>query len=196
MNPKLLERYFKVKALADAGAPGERDAARSILKDLEAKNPGLREAAEARVRADTLRNTPDPFPSAWPPNYGQGSSGTGPSPRGGPTPRNGPGPASDPRKATGNWEKIFQYAQGMYNTYEAVKDVVEDVAQAYYGKVLAEEVEISAGTRDRSIFIRLKVPFEVVTEARELNDLQKETFRQHLHDELDTYIDAILAKQK
>lgn len=195
MNQKLLERYFKVKALADAGAPGERDAARSILRDLEVKNPGLREAAEAHVRAETLRNAPDPFPSAWPPNYGQGTANSS-STRAGPVPRSGPGTASDPRKATGNWEKIFQYAQGMYNTYEAVKDVVEDVAQAYYGKVLAEEVEISAGTRDRSIFIRLKVPFEIVTEARELNDLQKETFRQHLHDELDTYIDAILAKQK
>jgi hypothetical protein len=53
MDDTLLDKYLKVKALADKGATeGERAAAASILAGMEAKHPGIREAAERRARAN------------------------------------------------------------------------------------------------------------------------------------------------
>ena len=70
---------------------------------------------------------------------------------------------------------------------------MEDASAAQYGRSLAEsEVEMTAGSRDRSIFVRMKIPFETVAESRELNSLQKESFRKAVHDMLDEYIDAVL----
>tara|TARA_Y100000310_G_scaffold60141_1_gene55498 strand:+ start:1105 stop:1587 length:483 start_codon:yes stop_codon:yes gene_type:complete len=102
-------------------------------------------------------------------------------------------PQSDggPRPArTGNWEQIFRYAAGFYS---AVRETVEDITDAYYGKELAEvDVGIDGYSRSGSVFVRLKFPFDVVTEARSLNPPQKEAFRQALHDRLEEYLDAIL----
>lgn len=175
---KLIEKYLKVKALAESGASGEKGAAKSVLEGLEQQNPGLRAAAEAHVRsqaaAKAAAESPDPFAG-----YRRAPASTGSAAGAG---------------ATGNWENIFKYAQGFYDT---VKTVVEDVSDAYYGKVLVdEEVEFSAGVRDRVVTIRIKIPFETLGEARELNALQKDSFRQAMHAELEEYIDGILQTEK
>ena len=158
MNEKTLNRYLKVKAHAERGEGAERESAKKILRDFEAKHPGIKEAAAARARKQTA-----------------------------PPPRSKPQP--DRR---GNWEQIFRYAAGFYET---VRDVVEDVTDAYYGKELAEnEVEASGSSRNEAIFVRLKFPFWVVEEIRALNAVQKEAFRQAIHEKVETYLDAILGE--
>ena len=72
---------------------------------------------------------------------------------------------------------------------------MEDVTDAYYGKELAEnEVEASGSSRNEAIFVRLKFPFWVVEEIRALNAVQKEAFRQAIHEKVETYLDAILGE--
>jgi hypothetical protein len=178
LNVKLIETYLKVKALAESGASGEKGAAQATMSKMEQQNPGLRAAAEAHVRgqaaAKAAAEYPDPFPGSRRSPAGTSSPGQG--------------------QSTGNWENIFKYAQGFYET---VKEVVEDVSDAYYGKVLVdEEVEFSAGVRDRVVTIRVRIPFETLGEARALNALQKDSFRQAMHAEMDEYIDGILQVEK
>jgi hypothetical protein len=186
LNEKTLKRYLKVKALVEQGAPGERDAAREALKGLEQRYQGIREAAEKHVREEQAARTaaaPPPPPTA-------SSSPDASRYWGAASAAPGPAQGSAQGRQQGNWENIFRYAQGFYET---VKEVVEDASEAYYGRNLAEEeVEFTAGSRDRHIFVRMKVPFEAVVEARELNAVQKETFRQAVHDMMDEYVDAIL----
>ncbi len=168
MTEKLLIRYLKVKALAEGGEQGEKDAAKKILARLEAQNPGI-EAAAARWQAeeDAGREAARRG-QAYPP----------------------PQPGRDGwRGRVGNWEEIFRYAAGVYET---VRDVMEEVSDTYYGQTVAEEVSFSGGNRNESVFVRLKFPYRVVQEARALNVLQKESFRQTIHNKLDEYLDAIL----
>lgn len=177
MKEKTLRRYLKVREHVERGVPGERDAAKEVLKGLESQYPGVREAAEKLEREDRAAQRQPTAPSGsstpdaskyWGSPVGTGTARTG----------------------TGNWENIFRYAQGFYET---VKDVVEEASDAFYGRTLAEEtVEVTAGSRDRHVFVRMKVPFEAVAEARELNAVQKEMFRQTVHEMLDEYVDAIL----
>jgi hypothetical protein len=161
VNEKTLDRYLKVKALAVGGEGGEKESAKRILRDFEAKHPGIREAAAAHARKQTA-----------------------------PPPRTRPQAPS----RRGNWENIFRYAAGFYET---VRDVVDDVTDAYYGKELAEnEVEASGSSRNEAIFVRLKFPFWVVEEIRALNAVQKEAFRQAIHEKVETYLDAIVEDPK
>jgi len=163
MNEKTLSRYLKVKALAEGGEGGEKDAARKILSRLEGQYPGIGEAAAAYARQDSAPGR-EPVPSG--------------------------GRRRWPFRAPGNWEEIFRYAAGVYET---VQEVMDDVTDAYYGQSLAEEdVEFSGGTRKENVFIRLKMSFATVEEARSLNVIQKESFRQTLHSKLDTYLDSLL----
>jgi hypothetical protein len=162
MNEKLLTRYLKVKALAEGGEGGERASAQKILRSFEQKHPGISAAAAAHEKAQNGA-------SLRPPPWRTGS-----------------------RPGSGNWEQIFRYAAGFYET---VKDVVEDVSDAHYGRTLAQaEVRFSGNTRDSHIFVRLKIHFDAVVEARDLNAIQKEAFRQAVHDMLEEYLDSILAE--
>ena len=45
---KVIVRYLGVKALAEQGAPGERDNARKILARLRKKHPGIKQQAAGR----------------------------------------------------------------------------------------------------------------------------------------------------
>jgi len=163
MNEKTILRYLKVKALADGGQDGEKDSARTILTRLEGQYPGIREAAAAYA---TRQEAPAREPVV---------------PR-----QRGPGW----RSRVGNWEEIFRYAAGVYQT---VQEVVEDVSDAYYGQTLAEEdVIFSGGTRKENVFVRMKMSFETLHEARALNVMQQEAFRQALHAKLDGYLDSLL----
>lgn len=161
MTEKIINRYVKVKALAEGGSDGEKEAAKRILVSLEKKHPGIRLAAdtqEAAGREADRRSSPTPPPGR-----------------------------------TGNWEQIFRYAAGVYST---VKDVVEDVTEALQGKDLAyTEVEFSGTNRKQSLFVRMKLSYSTVLEARSLNGVQQEFFRQGLHDQFDEFIDAILKEE-
>jgi hypothetical protein len=65
IDPKILTRYLHVKALAErGGTDGERAAAASLLAGLEAKHPGIREAASAHAAKDAKTDAgagSDPF---------------------------------------------------------------------------------------------------------------------------------------
>ncbi len=174
MDQKKIEQYLKIKAHVDRNTGNEKENAQKVLSKMETDYPGIRAAAEARGRAAT---PPDPFATP-PPGPGKGGSAFH------------PGPAGAAGARGGNWENIFQFAQGFYKT---AKTVVNDAANAYYGRVLAEgDIDVTAGTRDRHVFIRMKVPFETMVEARKLNNLQKEEFRQALHEMIDEYIEALI----
>lgn len=164
MNEKTLLRYLKVKALAEGGAQGEKEAAQKILGEFETRHPGIAQAANNHQQQEAAARRPASAP---------------PSPQG-----------WKRWQVGGNWEEIFRYAAGFYRT---VQDVVEDVTDAYYGQTLAqEEVEFKGSTRQENLYIRLKVSFKAVEEARGLNAVQKEAFRQCIHDQLESYLDALL----
>lgn len=50
-DSNIILRYLKVKALADRGVPGERDNALRKMAQMEAENPGIKQAAERFVHA-------------------------------------------------------------------------------------------------------------------------------------------------
>lgn len=154
MQNKLIERYLKVKALALAGEGGERVAAQKILDSLEAKNPGLRAAAEAHARREAA-----------------------------------PPPGQPAHRATGNWENIFRYAQW---AWQEASHIAQQVTEAQYGTELADEVKFAARTRNRVLFVTMKLPYDLVNDVQSLNAVQKETFRAAVHDAFDRYLDAIL----
>jgi hypothetical protein len=165
VTEKTIQRYLKVKALADGGEGGEKGSARLILTKMEKDFPGVDKAAAA-YRAKQAAGHPVP-----PPQKRAGRVWNMP----------------------GNWENIFRYAAGFYQT---VSDVVEDVTDAIYGRVLVEEeVEFKAGSRKDHVYIRVQVPFTTLEVARELNAVQKEAFRQAMHQELDRYVIALLGEE-
>ena len=161
MNPKTLNRYLKVRALAEAGSPGEKEAAQRTLGKMEARYPGVKEEAD-KLHQERQAGQKATRPPAHPPHEGR----------------------------TGNWEQIFRYAAGFYST---VRDVVEEVAEAYYGKILAEQEVVVSATRNKShLFIRVKVPVEAAQEARSMNAAQKSAFREVVMEEVEGYLDALL----
>jgi hypothetical protein len=62
-DSNIILRYLKVKALADRGEPGERDNAARKVAQMEAENPGLKQAAEQFIRAQNRaeERSPSPF---------------------------------------------------------------------------------------------------------------------------------------
>mgnify|MGYP005642585897 CR=1 FL=1 len=171
MTEKTLNRYLKVKALAERGAHGEKEAAQRTLGKMEKRYPGIKEEAEelARSRASAHPSTSPAAPHSgsrqgWNPFLGK----------------------------AGNWENIFRQAAGFYST---VMDVVEEVADAYYGRVLAEnEVEVSGSRRKGDLFIRVKIPLKTAKEAQSLNGAQKAAFREAVQEGVETYLDAVLGE--
>lgn len=152
-----------MKTLAERGERGEQDAARSILASLEANNPGIAEAAARRTQGTPEETSPSGFNPFT----------------------NWPG-----GRPPGNWENIFKYAKW---AYETVSDVAETVIEAQKGRELAEEeVDFAGRRRGGALTVSLKFTYAVVEAARDLTPLQKETFRQALHQRLDEYLDAIL----
>ena len=171
MNEKTLDRYIKVQALAERGAAGEKEAAQRVLTTLETRYPCITSEAQALHRSrEAARAATRPAPPQEKPRRG-GLPFPGPS---------------------GNWEQIFRYAAGFYET---VREVVEDVAEAYYGRVLAEnEVTVSGSRSKGSLFIRVKVPVEIIGEVRALNGAQQAAFREVIHEGVDAYIDALMGE--
>lgn len=167
MTKRQIERYLKVKALAEAGVAGEKDAARRILTQLEAQYPGIAQAAEAHKRAQSAQK---PRPPATPtPSEAQRNpfSGLG-----------------------GNWENIFRFAS---TAWHVANNVAETVSAAAYGAELAEdEADVEGYRRKESLFIRVRIPAPLVPTLKELNPLQKESFRRVIHDKIEEYLDVIL----
>lgn len=166
MEEKIITRYLKVKALADKGTEGEKKAASKILHRMENKHPGVSAAASAHQRQTS--DTPIP--------QNGGASGA-------------EGAWS---RMTGNWENIFQYAAGVYQT---VQEIVEEVSDVLQGQELAdEEVVWKAGASKKGfVYLSMRMSLDAMFEARELSPAQQEMFKQALHTELERYLDSLLA---
>jgi len=166
MDEKIISRYLKVKALADKGTEGEKKAANKILLRMEKKHPGVGAAAAKHQQEATEA----------PIAQGGGAAG--------------PGGAWS--RMTGNWENIFQYAAGVYQT---VQEIVEEVSDVLQGQELAdEEVVWKAGaSRKGFVYLSMRMSLDAMFEARELSPAQQEMFKQALHTELERYLDSLLA---
>jgi len=165
MNEKTLDRYLKVKALAEAGFLGEKEAAQRALGKMEKRYPGVeREAAALAQERAAAREASRP---------------AHPAPR-----------ARSPRGEGRDWGQVFRYAGAVYET---VREVVEEVADTYYGRMLAENEAVVSGSKNKgNLFIRVKIPVKTVQKARGLNGPQKAAFREAIQEEVENYLDAVL----
>jgi hypothetical protein len=171
---EVIQKYLKVKALAERGAPGERDNAARIVASMLKTHPGLDQEAAAWERA---QNGPeeDPLPSGvWPGEAEQTPSGDS--------------------KFGGNWEQIFNFARSaMNNAY----DFANNMANAYLGRRIADEhVETTTKfTRSNNIIISFKMEVSVYEYLETLNTVQKQAFRQALHEYLDNELDELIGEE-
>jgi hypothetical protein len=161
MNEKIISRYLKVRNLALKGTEGEKNAASKILSRMEKKHPGVGAAADRKE--PTAESTLSPET----------------------------GPEGAWNRMTGNWENIFQYAAGVYQT---VQEIVEEVSDVLQGQELAdEEVIWRAGTSRKGFaYLSMRISLDAMFEARELTPAQQEMFKQALHTELERYLDSLL----
>ena len=164
LDPKIVDRYRKIEALAQRGSEGERETARRILQDFKARHPGVEEAARTQTQA------PPPDPFGW-------NSNRGPT---------------TPRGPTGNWENLFRYAQGFYNAYNTTREIIEEAVEAERGAELAKTISLVHGRKAGQLYLMLRVPFDTINKSRALNFLQKERFRAEVHAILDRALDALL----
>jgi len=132
MEPKLVERYKHVQALADRGATeGERAAARSILDKLEEKHPGLRAAVNSSGSASSAFDGAFGFPPR-----GDGAFRAS-------------GKAESPRGATLPWDDIFDFLR---NAAEGLRDGV-----TLRGR-LEESVSLDTHVNTRTMKIVVSIP--------------------------------------
>jgi hypothetical protein len=173
---KDLEKYIRVKALADAGMPGERDNALRALHRMEEKIPGLRKQYEDWLV--TQKTTAEP--PSWQPESG-----------------GAPPPAYDHADVHGggrgvfDWETFGRWAQ---NAASSAFHFAESVGQALYGRQLAAQ-HVSLKTKVSStnhVLLTYRMAFDVYETACGLNELQQNAFRKALHEQLDQELDRIL----
>ena len=159
-------KYLKVKALAERGDPGERDNASRILSRLEESHPGIKQAAERYQRQQEKDETPEPAPSGWPDS----------SPRGG-------------------WGDVFNFVR---TAATEAYGFAQTAANAYAGRALAEEYVETAtrATRAGNVVVSLKMPLAAFNHARRMNLLQKQTFRQTMHELLNEELDTFLGEEE
>jgi hypothetical protein len=194
MEERLLERYLKVKALAERGDRGEKTAAGGILKQLEKKHPGIREAALA---LEASRTAPDPFSSH------SSSHGTAqrtaqrrsrePNQQGRHSSYHQHGAPEGPSAPGGNWENIFSYVSAAYDTVNQWSEILRAAEE---GKEAAEEAEFEGYHRKSVFFVRARFPRHHVHRIRGMNAAQKDAYRKALHEKLDVYISALLGESR
>lgn len=92
----------------------------------------------------------------------------------------------------GNWENIFRWAGAAFN---GVYGFAETMADAVKGRRLAEEVTASTRmSRTGKILITLRLPLWVYEQSMELNRLQRQAFRQHMHELLEEELNQFLGE--
>ena len=176
MHPeKVIVRYLGVKALAEQGAPGERDSARKILHRLLAKYPGI----DAEASAYQAKHAPDAEPQDDP----AASSDTGWSA----PPYAAPGGPVGPGGPGGNWENIFSWAQSAaQNVYGFAQQVGNVVAGRQLGRKVKSSVRVS---RTNNVLVTLRMSMETYEQAASLNVIQLRAFRDAMHELLDNELD-------
>ena len=182
MDFALLDKYLKVKALAVGGSAGEKENAKRILSKMESENPGIAKAAAAyakKLAAEEQQS--DPEPGVW----GQDHNNWGE------TRTRSSGWNQD---AAGNWENLFKAAQAAWS---GMYGFAENVAQAYAGRELAQQVESDVRMNKTGFIVStLKIPLTVFNKATQLNTLQRAAFRQALHEKLDQQLNSLFGEEK
>jgi hypothetical protein len=176
IDENTLEKYLRVKALADRGVDGEKTTAQQTLKKMEEKYPHIRtkallHAARKRMAEKEAQKQPAEEPQEK---------------RATPRKPNGPTPKS------GGFQDIFEYARFFY---EAADSFVKTASEVQVGSRLAEQLRIGSGA-DRSGGISTSVVFsqQIYNQYTKLNDLQKKAFREKIHELLDAQFDSFLGK--
>lgn len=191
MDQALIEKYLKIKALALRGSEGEKQNAKKILEKLEAEHPGLDKAASAYQRMKARQEGQEPEPET-PKRKRKGKDAPA-----GVWPKEWEQAQEDIRQAqedlrSGNWENIFRYAQAAFS---GVYGFAENVSNAYAGRELAYEVEPeSKMSKAGTLNVMLKIPLKVYKQVNALNSMQKNAFRQTLHEMLDAQLDALFGE--
>jgi hypothetical protein len=160
-------KYMKVRALAEQGVGGERANAQRKVAKMESENPGIREQAEAVLRAQRGEQT---------------------------APQHKPTTGNWETLFNGNWENWFAFAQQAANyAYQAAQTAVN----AQYGAWLASHVSsYTRNTRSGRIIIGLRMDEDTCWQAQVMNTAQKELFRRELHQKLDEQLDAMLNQEE
>lgn len=156
-----IQRFLKVKALAERGVPGERDNAARILREMERDFPGIRAQAQRQANPQ-----PSPPPASPPPHSSQQYGNKG-----------------------GNWENIFQQFAGVAGAaYDFVQTASHAVAGAQLAQQVEHYTRI---VKSEKVLIALKMPQHIYWQAKNLNAIQIQTFRRAMHELLDRELDRM-----
>lgn len=191
LDPSLIEKYRRVKALAERGEGGERDNARARKARFEAEHPGIAAAAaaaEAReaVEAATRHAPPPPpgrhpgapftrppaGPPPGPPPWSAGFHGPRPEPRAAPRgstpPRPAPPPPPDAGPTTGSRIRDFFSSEFVKRAASVAGEVLGDLGAGMTLTELADTAEVDVVENTRTLKITLRVPIGSVRDARRL----------------------------
>jgi hypothetical protein len=152
--PEKIDLYRKVRALAERGAPGERNNARAVLVSLEQKYPDIRGAAEASPPPQG-RAAPgpsgDPWAALWQQVFGAGATPP-PAQGGGGFTGRAPATAQAPSRGPGIRE-AFEW------TRDFLRTVVEEERKDSDRRALVEEhADVTSRYTDSGdLVIRLRV---------------------------------------
>lgn len=165
-DEKRVLQYIKVRRLAEGGSAHEKTTAAQILLNMEQRHPGIRQAADDLLARQQRAAASGTTPGWW--GHPQQTQGFG------------------------NWENIFSYIQGLY---QGVSDFAESVADAHVGKMLGNKADSASRlTQSGNLLITVKMRIDVYQQALQLNELQREAFRQALHDKLDDQLDRLFKR--
>jgi len=169
-DSNVIIKYLKIKALAERGLPGERDNAARILKKTIADHPDIEKAAERFVKAqeaEAKRARGEPAESTR---------------------------DEKPFAFGGNWEELFNFARAAATS---AYDFANTVAAAYVGRQLAEEqVDVATrSSRSGNVLITFRMTLLTYNRAQQLNVVQRQAFRQTLHQMLEEELDTMLGQE-
>lgn len=166
----VVEKYIKVRRLAERGEEGERRAAARIAQRMEQQYPGISELVK-----DGKGQGENSFPG------GQRGRQRGPS---GPK---GPSRPSSPL----NWQSLFGQAAEIFSTFQSAFDKASSMA---YARLLARRSSAGKIFRRRGdIVVQVRVPVDSVAEAMSLSSVQQEFFKQGLCDLFAEQVEEMMA---
>lgn len=167
-DQKIVDRYLRVKKLAEEGSPGEREAAQKALQQMLAKYPGL--MAEAATREREMRRAE------------QQASASGARGAGGPGGPGGPG---------GNWETVFQFVQA---GYEMWSNITQAAGNAEQGSTIARRHALPFHRMmGDNLTLGFRFNLHGLVALENMTPAQTRGFRHALHQMLDELLAEVFA---
>lgn len=169
-DPRIFDRYLKVRALAEQGSDGEKFNAYRIQKGLEEAHPWLRVAY-------AQHKTPAPAPPP-PPSQAEGAQ------------RQGPQAREDEGPTGSRWGDIFGFAQ---DAFRRTREFVDAVNETATGFALADGLAIiSRSTRSGNLVVSATLKEADLDELDTFNAMQRVAFRDRALARLREQLDMIL----